>query len=225
MPGRRDRRYAPTGRTARPITSPGRSARPQGAREQRRASRPGLGALSRRRSPSSWSRRGFDGRAAPVPRRRRRARRLRSRRAAAARHEPEGFDGEAWPRRRSGSGWRNAKNFYGTLAGNARRAAAVRRGQASEADHPHRPAARQLGGAAEGRMGGRAFPRRADHHLHGPRQAQAHASRRRAGRRSREPPRRLRSRRRGVRPSQECRGQPQAAGEDLSVGESAGQSA
>jgi hypothetical protein len=65
---------------------------------------------------------------------------------------------------------------------------AVRRGQAPQADHPHRPSDRQMGGAAEGALGGRAFPRRADHHLHGARQAPPHEAGRRAGRRPRAAP-------------------------------------
>ena len=48
---------------------------------------------------------------------------------------------------------------------------------------------RALGGAAKNRMGRRAFPRRADHHLHGARQAQAYASGRCPGRRPGKPSR------------------------------------
>ena len=58
----------------------------------------------------------------------------------------------------SGGGIAKAPNFYGTLAGDARRAEAVRCGEAPEADDPDRPAARQLGGAAKGRWAAEHFP-------------------------------------------------------------------
>ena len=53
---------------------------------------------------------------------------------------------------------RPRQDFYADLPLMPDARAAVRRGRASRADHPHRPAARQLGGAAEGPLGRRAFP-------------------------------------------------------------------
>ena len=40
----------------------------------------------------------------------------------------------------------------------------------------HRTSSRQLGGAAKGALGSRAFPGSADHHHHGPQEASAHGS-------------------------------------------------
>jgi hypothetical protein len=51
-----------------------------------------------------------------------------------------------------------------------------------DSDHPHRPAARQLGGPAEDTVGSEAFSGDEDHQHHGPRQIQTHDRHGRAGR-------------------------------------------
>ena len=116
---------------------------PQGAREQRCAARSRLGAISRRRSPWTWSRRAFE-RATAVPRCRRRARRFRRGRAAAARDEPARISKRSTAAALLEAA-RERREFLWHAARNARCAAAVRRRRASRADDPHRAAARAVG--------------------------------------------------------------------------------
>ena len=81
---------------------------------------------------------------------------------------PCGLRGAPRPRRVLEAA-RPARQFLRRPSADARCAAAVPGGEASEADHPHRPSARHLGGAAKGALGSRAFPGRSDHHHHGAR--------------------------------------------------------
>ena len=82
--------------------------------------------------------------------------------------------GEFWKR------LARAKNFYGTLP---EMSDARLLFDAVKHLEPTILTGLPLGrGAAEGRVGRRAFSRRPDHHLHGRRQAQAYEARRRAGR-------------------------------------------
>ncbi len=118
--------------------------------------------------------------------------------------------------------WRRislAPDFYARLPLMADACATVRRSGASEADHPHRPAARQLGGAAKSPLGRGAFPGHADHHLPGARQIPAHERCRRAGRRSLRPSGKMGRRRRHFRPPQGRENQPGSARPNLSVRE------
>ena len=77
-------------------------------------------------------------------------------------------NGEFWKR------LARAGNFYGDLPEMADAQQLFEAVKHLKPDHPHRPAAGQMGGAAKGTLGGRAFPRRADHHHHGAREASAH---------------------------------------------------
>ena len=179
----------------------------QGPRKQRRAARPRLGANPRHRSRSRSirpasddpSHRLFldaDGVLADfdqgVPQ--------------APRPRPDRI---YWPRTVRGAFWRElsrAKNFYGTLP---EMADARQLFDAVEHLKPTILTGLPLGNwAARQKVEWAAehFPGVSDHHLHGARQAQAYEAGRRAGRRSRKSPGRLRGCRRGLRASQECRG-------------------
>ena len=176
----------PTGRTAAPIISPGRSADGRKAKESNdvlaaggwTALRPADAGQAR--SPARWPRKDEP---PALSRLRRRPRRFRQGRDRRARHAPQGLSRSATASAASGQKLARAPDFYFGLPLLARRDGAVRGGEASRSDHPHRPAAGQLGGRPEGALGGAIFPRHPDHHHHGARQAQPRQGRRRAGRR------------------------------------------